>query len=363
MSWDQILNHEPALERFRRSIDRDRLASTYLFVGPKGIGKRTFAVKLAESLLCEQQDARTLQPCGNCSGCQQVRAQTHPDLILISKPPDKAFIPIENFIGDKEHRHQEGLCHDIGLKPFRGGRKVAIIEDADFLNQEGANSLLKTLEEPPPNSLLILIGTSEQRQLSTIVSRSQVIRFEPLTNSQVLAILELQSLIESDDIPLTDLANCSGGSVEMAIKLSDPDTFEFRRILFNQLAGLDPGSNDFQRTVIGFVDGAGKDGAKKRARLDLCADFAITFFRQWYVQITSAKSDPERTDPSIEPFVETAIAAWTNEIINGAEVAALCIDRCAEMQRQVHSNAGAANVVDAWLRDLGRICRGEFALS
>jgi len=66
------------------------------------------------------------------------------------------------FIGPKEKRHRQGLCHDIGLKPFSGNRKVAIIDDADFLNVEGANCLLKTLEEPPANSLLILIGTSEQ---------------------------------------------------------------------------------------------------------------------------------------------------------------------------------------------------------
>jgi DNA polymerase-3 subunit delta' len=360
MSWDQILNHEPALERFRRSIERNRLASTYLFVGPEGIGKRLFALKLAESLLCEQGDETTLQPCGTCSGCQQVRAQTHPDLILISKPTDKAFIPVETFIGDKEHRRQEGLCHDIGLKPFRGGRKVAIIDDADFLNQAGANSLLKTLEEPPPNSLLILIGTSEQRQLSTIVSRSQVVRFKPLTNSQVLSILEQKSLVESDDIELAELANCSGGSVDLAVKLSDPESFEFRRNLFRQLASHDPGSNDFAKTVIGFVDGAGKDGAKKRARLALGGDFAISFYRQWYLQVTGAESDPERTDPTIASSVESAIGAWSSDINTGAEVAAQCIERCTEMQQQVHANAGTANVVDAWLRDLGRICRGEF---
>ena len=72
---------------------------------------------------------------------------------------------------------REGLCHDISLKPYSGRRKVAVIDDADYLNQEGANALLKTLEEPPPKSLLILIGTSEQRQLPTIRSRCRRLRW------------------------------------------------------------------------------------------------------------------------------------------------------------------------------------------
>lgn len=360
MAWADILNHESAFERFRRSLERNRLASTYLFVGPEGIGKRMFAHKLAQALLCETNPEIELDPCDTCLSCQQVQAETHPDLILVSKPSDKAFIPVETFIGDKEHRRQEGLCHDIGLKPFRGGRKIAIINDADFLNQEGANSLLKTLEEPPPMSLLILIGTSEQRQLSTIVSRSQVIRFEPLTNSQVLTILEQKALVDPNDVSLSELADSSGGSIALALKLSEPEAIEFRRLLFVQLANQDPGQDDFSKIVAGFVDAAGKDGAAKRARLALVGDLAITFYRHWFLQLTGAELDSDRTDPGLHSAVEPAVSHWQGQINEGAEVAAKCIERCTEMQRQVRANAGAANVVDAWLRDLGRISRGEY---
>lgn len=362
MSWPEILNHESAFERFRRSLERNRLASTYLFVGPDGIGKRMFALKLAEALLCETNSENVLDPCGTCSSCQQVQAKTHPDLILVSKPSDKAIIPVEVFIGDQDHRRQKGLCHDIGLKPYRGGRKIAIIDDADFLNQEGANSLLKTLEEPPPMSLLILIGTSEQRQLSTIVSRSQVVRFEPLTNSQVLTILEQHPLPDPTDVPLADLANSSGGSISLALKMSDPETIEFRQALLTQLANLDPGRGEFAKTVTGFVDAAGKDGAQKRLRLNLIGDFAISFYRHWFMQLTGAELDLDRTDPVLLSAVGPAISLWREDINNGADVAAKCIERCTEMQRQVRANAGPANVVDAWLRDLGRICRGEFSI-
>lgn len=361
MSWDEILNHEHARERFKRSVERNRLASTYLFVGPQGIGKRTFALKLSEALLCEKNPETTLEPCGECPGCQQVKAQTHPDLILVSKPKDKAFIPLETFIGDKEHRRQEGLCHDIGLKPFRGGRKIAIIDDADFLNQEGANSLLKTLEEPPPKSLLILIGTSEQRQLSTIVSRSQVVRFNTLSHQEVLSILEKQSLVETDDVPLAKLAQCSEGSVARAVSLSDSETLDFRRILFTQLASCDPGKTEFAKTVVSFVDAVGKDAAKKRMRLVQVGDFAISFYRQWYLRISGTEPEGVAVDPEISTNLEDAFSRWNEDMNKGAMIAAQCIERTIEMQSHVVRNVGAANNIDAWLRDLGRICREEFA--
>lgn len=362
MAWNEIFNHEFVLERFRRSIERNRLASTYLFVGPEGIGKRLFALKLSQVILCETNPILDLDPCGTCQGCLQVLAQTHPDLIQVSKPKDKAFIPVEAFIGDKEHRRQQGLCHDIGLKPFRGGRRIAIIDDADFLNQEGANSLLKTLEEPPPKSLLILIGSSEQRQLSTIVSRSQVVRFEPLTNAQVKTILE-RGLVESDEVSIEELANASGGSVSMALQMADPDVSEFRQLLFTQLSTNDPAQEDFPQAVQTFVDGAGKDSAKKRARLSMVGDFSIVFYRQWFLQLAGAEVDPERSDPSVRAYVETAIEKWIHDINAGSDVAAKCIERCTDMQRQVFANAGTANVIDAWLRDLGRLCRGELLVA
>lgn len=356
MSWSQILNQNAALDRFQRSVRHNRLASTYLFVGPKGVGKHTFALKLAETLLCESR-TNEFEPCENCPDCAQVQSRSHPDLILVSKPADKAFIPVETFIGDKEHRRQVGLCHDIGLKPFRGKRKVAIIDDADFLNQEGANSLLKTLEEPPPNSLLILIGTSEQRQLSTIVSRSQVVRFSTLTNDQVFEVLQHHPNIDGDDVPLRLLADASEGSVYRAIQLADPETLEFRNHLIQQLAGNDPGKDDFAKTVTAFVDGVGKESAKKRERLGMIGDIAISFYRQCIVQL--AGNLETGGDPSLNDSVESAISPWQDNPIEGADRIACCLERCTEMQRQVASNAGAANVVDAWLRDLGRITRGE----
>ena len=363
MSWKDILNHERPRERFAESLKRNRLASTYLFVGPDGIGKRTFALKLAQGLLCSENEADSIDPCGNCPQCQQVVAQSHPDLILVKKPAGKAFIPLELFIGERDHRRQSGLCHDIGLKPFHGGRKVGIIEDADFLNIEGANCLLKTLEEPPMHSLLILLGSSEQQQLPTIVSRSQVVRFSSLGVDEVLRILNKLGPAELEtEIPFEELANISGGSVQRARLLADPDVYEFRRELFRRLSSLDPADSKFAAEVESFVKAAGKDSASKRNRLVLVGDFAIEFYKALIATITGA-TEKATPDEFLQDAINDIAGRWQDDINQGAEIAACCIESTVRLQRQVRANVSALNAIEIWLRDLGRNCRGQLVES
>ena len=352
MPWTDILNHDAPLERLRRTIQSNRLASTYLFVGPDGIGKRTFALKLAQALLCENA-LTPLMPCETCTACQQVIAKTHPDLILISKPADKAFIPLDAFIGDAEHRRQRGLCHDIGLKPYRGGRKIAIIDDADFLNIEGANSLLKTLEEPPPKSLLILLGSSEQKQLSTIVSRSQIVRFEPLTEEHVSTVLHRLEL--ETTTPIEELAAASSGSVARAIELSDEEVYQFRSTLRTALASLDPGGDNFGKAVLGFVEAVGKDTSMRRARLRMVGDFAIHFFE---AVMHTAISDTLATQPT-DTDVANGLNRLRKDPQSNAEAVAVAIERTILMQDQVGYNASPINIILPWLKDLAACLRGE----
>src|ERR1700722_353926 len=225
MAWQGIEGHDAIVTRFRRALGRGRLASTFLFVGPSGIGKRAFAHKLAQSLFCQATPSEQLAPCGTCDSCVQTLAGTHPDLHVVAKPTDRAAIPVSAFIGDDQHRMREGLCHQIALKPFMGGRRVAIIEDADYLNEEGANALLKTLEEPPPRSVLILIATNVERQLPTIRSRAQIVRFAPLDDEVVARLLTRNSNATSDEA--ARLASFAEGSIERAQEMADPELWTF----------------------------------------------------------------------------------------------------------------------------------------
>jgi DNA polymerase-3 subunit delta' len=274
--WHGIHGHDAVVEQFRRTLAAGRLASTYLFVGPEGIGKRRFALELARALLCTRSADAALEPCGNCQSCHLFAAGNHPDLDFVGLPKDKSKLPIELFVGDREHRHQEGLCHRIALKPFLSARKIAIIDDADYFNQESANCLLKTLEEPPPQSLLILIGTSPSRQLPTIRSRAQIVRFAPLGIETVARILTETGLV-ADPKQAVRAAERSDGSVARAIELADPELEIFREQLLAQLAH--PSSVRLARAVQAFVDDAGKEAAQKRDRLRIVIGFAISFYR------------------------------------------------------------------------------------
>ncbi len=338
MAWQGILGHDAVVDRLRRSIQMGRLPSTYLFVGPVGIGKRAFANKFAQALLCESSAADQLDPCGTCAACQQVMANSHPDFEVVAKPADKSFIPVELFIGDREHRMREGLCHRIALKPYRGGRKVAIIDDADYLNQEGANCLLKTLEEPPPRSVLILISSSEQRQLPTIRSRCQVVRFQPL-DSESLVQLILDEGIAADRAAAERLAGLSHGSLEQARHWADETLAEFYGELLRQLASPAFQPAELARQTGSFVDQAGKDAPARRLRLKQTIERVADFYRQSMLFHSGAGS--------VVTAAETDVPDWLT-----AEAAADRLDRCLTAITQLDSNANQATLLDAWFDDL-----------
>jgi DNA polymerase-3 subunit delta' len=347
MTWQGIEGHDDVVERFRRSLSRGRLASTFLFVGPAGVGKRAFAEKLAQALLCQQAPAEQLAPCGHCTACVQVTARTHPDLILIEKPADKSTLPISLFVGEPERRMREGLCHDIALKPFMGGRKVAIIDDADDLNEESANCLLKTLEEPPPKSVLILIGTSLDKQLPTIRSRCQTVRFRPLEESVVASLLLARQLASTPD-EAERLARFSEGSLQRAMELADEELWSFRQQLLRTLAAGKADSVTLAQQVAAFVDGAGKEAPPRRARLRLLAAFVLEFHRQW---LRAAVGLTPQGDDVLGGAVQQAAA---RDAADAPALAALA-DRTLVALAQIDRNAHLPTLIDCWIDDLARI--------
>ena len=344
--------HERVLAQFRHALARNRLASTFLFVGPPGIGKRLFALKLAQGLLCERRPEEALDPCGECPSCHQVLAGSHPDVELLARPADKAFIPVELLIGDKEHRMREGLCYNISLKAYSGRRKIAIIDDADYLNKEGANCLLKTLEEPPPKSLLILIGTSEQRQLPTIRSRCQVVRFSPLAESDVAEIL-LERGICSDPAAAIRAARMSGGSVARAAQWCDEELVEFRGSLFGVLAQSEFHHGEAAKLISQFVESAGKEAAAKRSRLKLVVSMAEEFYREALLRLAGrGRQAAPSADSQLENALKTALR-W----LPGDESPAACLDVCLDATAHIDANANQATLIDWWLDELTQAAR------
>ncbi|HTQ39623.1 MAG TPA: DNA polymerase III subunit delta' [Pirellulales bacterium] len=352
MPWLKLEGHDDVVARFRNALAQGRLASTFLFVGPEGIGKRSFALRLAQSLLCETRDEKLLDPCGQCPACVQVLAGTHPDFLFVARPPGKSFIPLGLLKGDEpDYPISHSLLFNLALRPFRGRRKVAVIDDADYLNLEGANCLLKTLEEPPPHSVLILIGASADRQLPTIRSRAQIVRFRPLAEPLVAKLLMEQHLL-SDSAQAEHLAAFSGGSLSRAVELSDPQLWTFRGALLSNLAQSPLHSITMAQTLLKFVDEAGKEAPPRRARLRLAIGFVAEFFRQLVRGLTglAIEGDVELT-AAVSRAVQSA--AWD------IETAAEAAQRSLEALTHVDRNANQHTLVEAWLDDLLLLSRHD----
>ena len=308
--WQNIQGHDTIIERFRRAFQRGRLAGSFLFVGPPGVGKRRFAFALAMGLLCKKQDS--LHPCGVCDSCKLFggRSSTdfdfetnafvspHPDLYYLAKPPDKSFLPMELFVGDKEHRGRAGLCYNISRTPFLGHRKVAIIDDFDFFNAEGANALLKTLEEPPPDAVLILIGTSATKQLATIRSRCQIVRFSPLPPDVLSAIL-VEKGITADAAQAKQWAIQAEGSLDQAKELADGGVDTLRTELTQYLMASHWDSVAIAARLTGLLDALGKNAPLQRQRLRLMFGLAIEYFRS-EMQMNNSRQAARRLEQTLD---------------------------------------------------------------
>jgi DNA polymerase-3 subunit delta' len=271
---------------------------------------------------------------------------------LIGKPADRANIPIELLIGEKERRMREGLLYELSGKPYSGRRRIAIIDDADYLavgQKESANCLLKTLEEPPPKSILILIGTSEQRQLATIRSRCQVVRFAPLAERDVAEILVEQGVC-TDPAAAQSAARMSGGSVERGAQWCDESLVEFRGALLGLLCQREFDHGEAARLVSQFVEAAGKESAVKRARLRLVVSLAEEFYRA--VLHTLTRSVSEDSDSVLAGAVKTA-QRW----FPGDDSATACLDICLDTVAHIDANANQATLIDWWLDELAAAAR------
>lgn len=351
MIWEKMVGHRDQMRRFGRMLERNKLPSTFLFVGPEGIGKRLFAEGLAEFLLCPNRDLANLAPCGRCPSCQQVQSLNHPDLLIVQKPDDKNVLPIELFVGDREHRSQTGMCREIRVKPHEGSRKFAIIDDADYLNTESANVLLKTLEEPPPGAVIVLIGTSPQRQLPTILSRSQLVPFSTLTSNELWELLQRDSEFESP-APLEELAKAAAGSIKIAKLLADPKVYDFRSVWLEQLGTCDPGQNDFAAEIVKFSGAGNKEGAEKRETLYFIADQGLIFYRQLLNRLTGNEVEG---DENLLNAVNAAAESWSQSPAKIAHA----IERLTDFQSHIEMNANAQNAVEPLLVDLRRISTGR----
>lgn len=330
MSWGHILGHDSLVEAFSHVIERNRLAHAYLFVGPSGVGKKLFARELAKALLCEDPDParKTLTACDRCQSCVLMEAGNHPDFFAPTRPEDKNEMPIELV---------QELCASFGLKSARGQGKVAVLDDADDLNPASANAFLKTLEEPPPRSTFILIGTSVDRQLPTILSRCQTVRFRPLPADVMEKILRHNGI--EDAAILRRVARLSGGSPGQALMLADPALWDFRARLLDGLGRPTIDTLGLAKSFVEFVEDAGKELALQRRRAVLMIGLLVAALTD-ALGILQGKAAADTGD-------DKALTALTSRA-DTDKILAL-IERCLEAERQIDRYVQLVLVLEALL--------------
>lgn len=340
MSWRNVRGHDENVSMLRQAMAEGRFPHAFLFVGPDGIGKRLFAKTLAQALLCERSPESAFDPCGVCPSCVQVMAGTHPDVLTVAKPEDKHELPISTI---------RDLCIDLGLKPMRGSRRIAIIDDADDLSEEAANAFLKTLEEPPYGSVLIMLGTSAELQLDTVLSRCRVVRFRPLEVEALAEVLRERHLVE-DAADASRIAALAEGSVGRAQGLAMPDFAAFRRAMIDEIAagrGFDPSA--LARRIEAFSKDAGKESAPQRARASLLVGELARLFRGVLWQ--TAGLEPPSPDPADRRAIQTLA-----EHLEPEDVFVLA-DRCMEANYHIQRRAQLGFLLEALCHDVAAVVR------
>ncbi|NOT57201.1 MAG: AAA family ATPase [Deltaproteobacteria bacterium] len=244
-----IRGQDPAIAILRNALAHDRLAHAYLFIGPAGVGKKQTALALAQAVQCTEA---TAEGCGVCASCVQVTAGTHPDLRVIGPEAGKQSIAIDQV---------RDLQRVLSLRPVRGKKKIAIIEDAHSLTPQAQSALLKMVEEPSGDALLVLLTLNSATLSRPLLSRCQQVRFAPLPTPVIAEIL-----VRTQDKEPTlahTLALYSRGSIGRALVL-DPEVFtEERRYVEEALQKLDATSFvDLSRVAEWLV----ADRARKSAK-------------------------------------------------------------------------------------------------
>lgn len=225
-NWN-ILGHEWAVDLLRSNLVNGRLRHAYLFCGPPGIGRRTLALKLAQSINCEQREPAG-DPCGHCPACRQIEKMQHPDLTVVQA---------EQVGGNLKVQQIREMQHSLSLSPYAGRYRVALILRFEEANPNAANALLKTLEEPPERVVLMLTATEPESLLPTIVSRCEMIRLRSLPLETVSTGLQTHYGVSQEKAEL--LAHISGGRPGLSIQyLQDPELLSKRQSYLEDLGHL-----------------------------------------------------------------------------------------------------------------------------
>ncbi|MGZ3421248.1 MAG: DNA polymerase III subunit [Polyangiales bacterium] len=234
MPFRDVLGQPHAIETLRRGLARGKLHHALLFAGPEGTGKELAAFAVACAIVCKVEPG---EGCGKCRDChrattfsnEEPHVPHHPDVVVVARglyPREVLGRSTEEKTDISVDQVRRVVLEKLALQPHEAPQRVVIVRRADEMSPGAANALLKTLEEPPTHTRFVLMTARPGELLPTILSRTQLIRFAPLSDELVERVLIDKSVEPSR---AKDLARLSGGSVEVALALADPEASDGRK--------------------------------------------------------------------------------------------------------------------------------------
>jgi DNA polymerase III subunit delta' len=220
MAFEDVTGHGRQKRFLTALLSGERMPHALLFTGQDGIGKRTMALALAKAVLCKEGTG-----CGRCTACAKVAKGLHPDLRVVGS---EGTIGVDEVRGDREKR-VVGINQEVFERPFEANRRVILIDNAHSMRREAANALLKTLEEPPPFNLFILVTSCEKDVPRTIRSRCSRVAFSPLSKAELRGFLTGRHACSGERADF--LSAVSMGSVASALFWMDQGNLAVRRKL------------------------------------------------------------------------------------------------------------------------------------
>ncbi len=290
MSFKNVLGHSRPISLLQRAIENEKVVNSYLFLGNEGIGKKVVALEFAKALNCLNEEAARGEACDHCASCKKIDHILHPDVLLVE--------PIGQGI-KKEQVIQ--MQRELVYKPYEGKRRVCILTAADRMAHDIPNTLLKTLEEPPLHTVIILLANNSRFILPTILSRCQPIRFHPLPISLVSKwLMEGKGLNETE---AHLLASLSDGSPGKALEIREEISQIPREALLKDWVGSK--SLSFQK-MGGWVEAL----PSQRENLLLILEVAKTLLRD-LVMVKTLKKETKLIHSDLWQVMESLSAHWS----------------------------------------------------
>jgi DNA polymerase-3 subunit delta' len=285
MPFTDILAQDHIIDHFKKAIRADHLSHAYIFTGQNGVGKTLFAKEFVKALNCKSDENDS---CNSCQNCIRIEAHTHPDVFWTEREEKAKFIKIENI---------RNLQNSVRLSPLESDHKIFIIKGADKMNEEASNCLLKTLEEPSPNTIIILIANSMTPIKDTIRSRCQIIRFHPIPTHIIANQLTGKS--EADAIKIGWISRFSNGSLGNALELLDDNYYKINNDIVTRMIEPNVDNLVFAEEIIDSYLSVGDSLEEKRQIFKSILDCFLQFYRDLLIVKVMNKQDVQQEKMSL----------------------------------------------------------------